>query len=387
MSKLKAAIGRTITQLLTSTRLQAWRRQRHARRRRGTPTVHFFYQHDDPYSPLLAACLPALQKKFAIQVVTHQVPPPDAAAAPELALLMDWSARDAQRLVDSLGLDLGQAPTPQAATPAQMAEGEALRKKLGHYLGATLYFEGEWYWGTDRLHYLEQRLVEAGLLNAGQSAAPQFAPPPLQLKSLPKPAADKRPVIHFYCSLRSPYTYIAARRARELASHYGAELRLRFVLPMVMRGLPVPWPKRLYIMRDTKREADRLGLPFGKIVDPVGKPVEDGLALLHAAIAKGQGSALLEAFLEGVFANGVDSGSAHGLESIGLQAGLTPAEQAKALQDESWRAVAEANRADMLARGIWGVPSFRVDEGATLWGQDRLWMIEQDLLKAMKLEA
>lgn len=381
MSKAKAAIARTITQLLTSNRLQALRRRRHALLRKRA-TVHFFYQHDDPYSPLLAACMPLLQQKFDIDIVTHPVPPPDAAAAPELQLLMDWSQRDAERLEHSLRIDLSQTPTMQAPSEKQMAEGQSLRAKLGHYLGATLYFEGEWYWGTDRLHYLEQRLVEAGLLRAGQDAAPQFAPPPLQWKKLPKPTHP--PVIHFYCSLRSPYTYIAARRVRELAEHYGAELRLRFVLPMVMRGLPVPWPKRLYIMRDTKREADRLGLPFGTIVDPVGKPVEDGLALLHAAIAKGQGSALLEAFLEGVFAKGVDAGSAHGLESIGLQAGLSPSEQAKALQDNGWRAVAEANRADMLSRGIWGVPSFRVNDMPLLWGQDRLWMIEQDLLKAME---
>ena len=152
---------------------------------------------------------------------------------------------------------------------------------------------------------------------------------------------------------------------------------------MVMRGLPVPWPKRLYILRDTKREADRLGIPFGKVVDPVGKPVEDGLALLHAAITQGKGSALLEAFLEGVFANGVDAGSAFGLEGIGVRAGLTARDMAAALKDDSWRAVAEANRADMLARGIWGVPSFRVNDLPVLWGQDRLWMLEEDLAAAM----
>ena len=40
--------------------------------------------------------------------------------------------------------------------------------------------------------------------------------------------------------------------------------------------------------------------------------------------------------------------------------------------------------ADMLARGIWGVPSFRVDESPLLWGQDRLWMLEEDLIAALR---
>lgn len=36
----------------------------------------------------------------------------------------------------------------------------------------------------------------------------------------------------------------------------------------------------------------------------------------------------------------------------------------------------------MLTAGLWGVPSFRVDGGATHWGQDRLWAVEDDLRAA-----
>jgi 2-hydroxychromene-2-carboxylate isomerase len=46
--------------------------------------------------------------------------------------------------------------------------------------------------------------------------------------------------------------------------------------------------------------------------------------------------------------------------------------------------VAEANRTDMLERGLWGVPSFRVNDGPAIWGQDRLWMVEQDLIAALQ---
>jgi 2-hydroxychromene-2-carboxylate isomerase len=191
-------------------------------------------------------------------------------------------------------------------------------------------------------------------------------------------------VIHFYCSFRSPYTYLAAAQVRRLAEHYGAELRLRFVLPMVMRGLPVPLAKRLYIMHDNKREASRLGLPFGCVVDPVGEPTERGLALLHKAIGQGEGPALTESFLQGVFADGIDAGSDAGLLLIAKRAGLSADDVAAALADSGWRAVAEANRADLFARGLWGVPSFRLDERAAIWGQDRLWMLEQDLIRALQ---
>jgi 2-hydroxychromene-2-carboxylate isomerase len=354
------------------------------------PTLHYFHQNDDPYSQLLAGCLPTIQARYAVSIVSHAVPPPDAAAAPDLERLKAWSLRDADRLASAVpGLAPLDASLLQNVAPSAtaLAEGAVLRKKLGHYLGGTLYFEGEWYWGVDRLHYLEARLAEAGLRVAvrDEDATLAFIFPPRELKLQPiRAMALPRPVIHFYCSLRSPYTYLAARRVRELATHYGAELRLRFVLPMVMRGLPVPLPKRLYILRDTKREADRLGQPFGTVVDPVGKPVENGLALLHAAVQTGRGSAFLESFLTGVFAQGIDASSPRGLNQIAGRACLSPAEIETSLGNESWRAVAEKNRSDMLARGIWGVPSFRVDESPLLWGQDRLWMLEEDLIAALR---
>jgi 2-hydroxychromene-2-carboxylate isomerase len=41
--------------------------------------------------------------------------------------------------------------------------------------------------------------------------------------------------------------------------------------------------------------------------------------------------------------------------------------------------VAEANREELFGLGLWGVPSFRVNGNDAHWGQDRLWVIEQEL--------
>jgi hypothetical protein len=48
-------------------------------------------------------------------------------------------------------------------------------------------------------------------------------------------------------------------------------------------------------------------------------------------------------------------------------------------EEGSWRDVAEANREELFALGLWGVPSFRVNSNEPHWGQDRLWVIEQEL--------
>ena len=348
-------------------------------------TVHYFHQADDPYSQLAATQLDELRSRYPIRLATHVVPPPDRAAAPQAEALREWSRRDAARWAQYFGLAPPE-PDRHAAdrmlscrgSSSALESGAALRRKLGHYLGGMFHFEGEWYWGLDRLHYLESRL--AADLQRERTQRPLFLPPTLQFA--PAARTAPAPTLDFFCSLRSPYTWLATPRVRALARHYGATLRLRFVLPMVMRGLPVPLAKRLYILKDTKREALRLGLPFGDVADPVGSPTERGLAVLHHAIQEGCGEEFLESFLRGVFAEGVDAGSRRGLERIGLRAGMTAAGLDDALADHSWRGVADGHREDLLAAGLWGVPSFRVNGLPALWGLVRLWMVEQDLRDA-----
>ena len=390
-------VGRQFTRALTSTTLRDARRRVHALRRTLTGAearVQYFHQPDDPYSALAAAALPALEARHRIRIETRAVPPPDRAAAPDMERLRDWSRRDARRLAEQFGLAPRPSPPDGLATdPPALRRGDALRTRLGHYLGAMFHFEGEWYWGVDRLHLLDARLRAQGLSRDGAEAPPLMPPPELRWLQPPPTVRGARPVIHFYCSLRSPYTFLAVDRVRRLAAHYGAALQLRMVLPMVMRGLPVPWPKRRYILLDAKREAERLGMPFGCVADPVGTPTERGLALVQHALAIDErdgrddsrgGMAVAESFLRGVFAEGIDAGSRKGLLRIAARGGLDAAAVDAALADDAWRAVAETNRLDLLSRGLWGVPSFRIDELPALWGQDRLWMLEEDLITALE---
>jgi 2-hydroxychromene-2-carboxylate isomerase len=305
------------------------------------------------------------------------------AAEAALAAALDAGTFVAQAASISAGLwQPGAQAAPASATPQRVAEckaqGDALRKRAGHYLGGTFYYAGEWYWGLDRLHFLEERLRDEGLCR--NPSAPLIAPVhEVALAPLAGPRAAPGTTLDYFLSFRSPYTYLALPRVRALAAHHGAELRLRFVLPMVMRGLPVPVEKRLYIVSDVAREAQRLGMAFGNAVDPVGKPVERGYALLNRAIAAGKGIEFAASFLQGVWADGLDAGSDAGLNAIAARAGFDAAWVQAALPDTGWQAVAAANREDLLAQELWGVPSFRVNDLPGHWGQDRLWVIEQEL--------
>lgn len=420
---------------LSNTRLlKARAKAERSRIAQGEPhRVYYFHQVDDPYSALLASRLPALLARYDIALSVHVVGPPAESAAPDRARLVAYSRTDAQRLAQhhglafadpgaqpsvlaqaratrvlvaaaeqgqfvqvadavcaalwaSTGADQPLQPTPTPwpeASPdqvqAHLAAANALRQKLGHYLGATLYYAGEWTWGIDRLHHLERRLQDLGAQRPGVTGV-LFPPAP----DLSEPVAlIDPPPIDFFFSLRSPYSAIVAQRIFDLGRLTGAEVRLRYVLPMVMRGLPVPREKRRYISLDAAREARWRGVPFGRVNDPVGRPVERGLSLMPLAERMGLGQAYVSSFMHGVWAEGLDAGSDRGLKRMAERAGLAWHEAQQAMQDDAWRQTAEANRAEMLALGLWGVPSFRVGDTA-VWGQDRLWAIQDALLHPEK---
>jgi 2-hydroxychromene-2-carboxylate isomerase len=430
---LRAVIGPMVALSITSSRRRDARRRRFeaARVREGLPhEVLYFHQVDDPYSALTARKLPEIAARYGIRITPYLVPPPPDWAAPERARLEAFSRRDAALIAPAWGLEFdsptapagpdiasgqaillaaietgrfleaapvvsralwnGQSLGPAAetfgkgtpeATRAALEAGERLRSRLGHYLGATLSHAGEWYWGLDRLGDLEVRLQALGC-GEGAPGGLIAGRPEVRLVETARTPDQATPALEMFLSFRSPYTWLAIDRARALAGHYGVALQLRPVLPMVMRGLPVPAAKRDYILRDCMREAERLGLPFGRVADPVGRPVERGLAILHGAADTGRAAEFASSFLRGVFAEGVDAGSDRGLRRLVERAGLDWRQARRWMANEDWRVVVEENRQAMFAEDLWGVPSFRFGQLAT-WGQDRLWLVEDAIIESL----
>jgi 2-hydroxychromene-2-carboxylate isomerase len=131
---------------------------------------------------------------------------------------------------------------------------------------------------------------------------------------------------------------------------------------------------------DNVREAARVNIAFGPIVDPVGAGAERALAVLHQAIPLGLGEKFAEAALRGCWSRGIDLASNSGLTKVAVEAGISRDVVAKSLADSSWRDQVDANRQQLFDAGLWGVPSFRVNGKPAHWGQDRIWLLEQDLL-------
>ncbi len=417
---LKSAIFSNVTAKLTSERRLEASRVRAERKRVRAGSGHvleYFHQVDDPYSHLAAQALLEVSRRYSVEIRPYLVGLPADWAAPEREKLVKYARLDAARLSRVSGLSFadpgsqpdtgkvyraaaflagtigdhdwleravaagealwtgGDIPEPGSNGPQPAWEqGEARRDSLGHFMSAMIHYAGEWYWGVDRLHYLEARLMSLGASRPGMPDVLAFLPPVSPSSEMRRTGAE----LHWYLSFRSPYTYIAAERIKAMAETYGAELRLRFVLPMVMRGLPVPRMKQVYFMLDAAREAKRAGVPFGRIADPVGKPVERGYSLIPWAREQERGMDFVLSFMRAVWSEGVDAGSDRGMRRIVERAGLDWTRARDIIGNEDWRQEAEANRAEMMQLGLWGVPCVRVGETAA-WGQDRLWVAEAAL--------
>ncbi|HET9620857.1 MAG TPA: DsbA family protein, partial [Kofleriaceae bacterium] len=250
-------------------------------------------------------------------------------------------------------------------------------RKAGHYQGAMVHYNGTWYWGIDRLPYLEAALAA----DLGVQAAPVVQPRPedergpLAIQEKANDKNDGKPLTcELWYSFRSPYSYLALETIEAVLAPYGVPLVLKPVQPMVARGLPVPQVKRMYIVRDAKREAERLGVAFGEICDPLGKGVDHCLAIAHWAARQGVAAelAFARSALRGIWAEARDVAEYVDLKLIVERAGLSWADARAAIEaPEAAMKAAASNAADLAVYGLWGVPSVRCGDFIA-WGQDRL---------------
>jgi 2-hydroxychromene-2-carboxylate isomerase len=188
--------------------------------------------------------------------------------------------------------------------------------------------------------------------------------------------------LDFFFSFRSPYSYLAAPRAFALAERHDVEVAFHGVMPMAMRGQAVPLAKRLHTLRDTRREADRLGMPFGRVHDPIGDGATRCLLVSEHAKDAGRVREFVLGVSRAIWAEATDVARDERLRPVCERAGLDWEACREALADPAMRARVDANTARLAALGHWGVPVF-VLRGEVYWGQDRIEDIEQALRAAV----
>lgn len=427
---VRQALRSKLFRLVFSERAQSARRWFAEKRRRlaGEPhVVSAFLELDDPYSYLLSQYLPELAKAYDIELRCYLTQARGDAYRPQAEMLAQYAEQDCERLAAELGvpfLDKGQAPPVEhrralidalagnGDSPASVddilqalelywrGDTEAVARRvsgvessgtgdqmlaanqerltsLGHYNSAMLHYGGEWYWGVDRLHYLTDRLGSLGARRESSSSARLASIQQVMRVALPvapPSAASELPPLEYFHSFRSPYSYLLLGRALKIADSFGLELRIKPVLPMVMRGMQVPRSKLRYIALDSSREARRLGVPFGNFSDPLGAGTNRCLAVFVYALGQKRERDFLVSAGEAIWARAINVATDKGMRKVTARSGLFWPDVLAAMDDDAWRPIAEDNRAAMMELGSWGVPTMRIGE-FTVWGQDRDWLL------------
>ena len=406
------------------------RRRLFEARRKLTASRHVvsaYLQIDDPYSYLLSLYLPSLASHYDVELRVYfsQALGDEFQPAPDM--LAGYAVNDCARLARELGvpfLDKGGLPPTEhrvglsdavasafgnddfqasffealsaywrgdTAATAQISEESAkqgsartaiavaqkLLRRRGHYNSAMLHYAGEWYWGVDRLHYLTDRLDALGATSSDSPSrelasirqATQFS-----LPVTPPAAAQDLPAIEIFHSPRSPYSYLGLKRTFDIADAFGIDVKIKPVMPMVMRGMKVPTTKLRYIAEDSIREARRHDIPFGRWCDPVGAGAERFMAVFRYAESERKARDFVLAAAVGIWAEAIDIATDKGMRKITARCGLFWPDVEAAMNNDDWRADISGNRETLMNTGSWGVPTIRMGD-FVVWGQDRDWML------------
>ena len=416
--------------LLNEVRLKAEKKRQEENR---PHEVLYFHKVDDPYSHLTIQYIEKLKSSFDIILTPVLVGDEDPKSIHEPSLYSVYCLEDAKRIAPFYGIELSADSYPkndlidkansilsvvedkdfsevgsivsdalwhdnetaldelakkynatEDVVKSKIEWGNKLRNDKGYYFGSAFYYEKELYWSVDRIHHLEDRLTELGIkkeLINEPICAPEITAPSI-LRS------DRSVQLSYYPSLNSPYTYVSAKRVRELREDYPINLITKPVLPMLMRNMTIPAFKGKYIISDAAREGRKNDYAMGKIYSPIGKPARRAYSLFPIVDEAGKGFEYIDDLLYASFHEGINIGEEDYLKSLIDKLELNWSEIKKSLGTKQWKKVLDDNLKDMYEGNCWGVPSFKItdSDGSNpyyVWGQDRMWLLKEEINKRL----
>ena len=416
--------------LLNEVRLKAEKKRQEENR---PHEVLYFHKVDDPYSHLTIQYIEKLKSSFDIILTPVLVGEEDPKSIHEPSLYSVYCLEDAKRIAPFYGIELSADSYPkndlidkansilsvvedkdfsevgsivsdalwhdnetaldelakkynatEDVVKTKIELGNKLRNDKGYYFGSAFYYEKELYWSVDRIHHLEDRLTELGIkkeLINEPICAPEITAPSI-LRS------DRSVQLSYYPSLNSPYTYVSAKRVRELREDYPINLITKPVLPMLMRNMTIPAFKGKYIISDAAREGRKNDYAMGKIYSPIGKPARRAYSLFPIVDEAGKGFEYIDDLLYASFHEGINIGEEDYLKSLIDKLELNWSEIKRSLGTKQWKKVLDDNLKDMYEGNCWGVPSFKItdSDGSNpyyVWGQDRMWLLKEEINKRL----
>ena len=396
--------------------------------------VLYFHKVDDPYSHLTLQCIEELKASYDISFKAILVGEENPETVHEASLYSSYCLEDVKRIApfydiafpgksypskemiykansiltavnknkfseiaikvsfalwsgneDAIDALCSAFPSSQDEVSEKILLGNQTRDEKGYYFGSAFYYEKELYWGLDRVNYLEERLTELGLKRTLDDKPVCI----LKLKAPDQFNSSKKVNLTYYPSLNSPYTHVSTKRVKELGQESSINLITKPVLPMLMRGMIIPSYKGKYIISDAAREGRKHKHEIKSIYSPIGFPARKAYSLFPAIDKAGKGFEYIQELLNASFQDGINIGSNDYLQSVVIKLDLDWNDIKKNFKSDAWKQDLDNNLKEMYEGNCWGVPSFKItnEDGSDpyyVWGQDRMWLIKEEINKRIK---
>jgi 2-hydroxychromene-2-carboxylate isomerase len=196
------------------------------------------------------------------------------------------------------------------------------------------------------------------------------------------------PVITYYMTVNSPWTYLGSTRFAEIARRQGYSVDIKPAkfgeVFAKTGGFPLPKrspERRAYRLMDMKRWRDHLKIPVN--VEPKYFPSNEvpGTRLVLAAKLAGKDAhALATEIGKALWEKEQDIGTDAVLAECAKLVDLDAAAIRKAgPSDAELDALHDTFTAEAISRGVFGAPSYVLESGEIFWGQDRLEFLDRAL--------
>ncbi|KAK5045968.1 hypothetical protein LTR84_008754 [Exophiala bonariae] len=207
----------------------------------------------------------------------------------------------------------------------------------------------------------------------------------------------RRPVIEYYFSFISLWSYVGSRRLQQLVRERNAQIIYKPINIMdifsISGGLPVKQraaQRQAYRLVEMERWTKLRGLPI--VQHPKFYPADPSLAhrvLLAAIDDLGHDSEHVHEFarkgLETVWANEADIADEKTIVDVAKGSGLDGERYLKsALADEKLSKQEQSLNEEAVAKQVFGAPFFFY-KGEPFWGQDRIEMLDEAIKSGREL--
>jgi 2-hydroxychromene-2-carboxylate isomerase len=231
-------------------------------------------------------------------------------------------------------------------------------------------------WGQDRMDWVSAVL-------AGWD--PEAGPPPGGPRPLRVAQGFRSPkALDCYVDVASPFAYLGLTQLPALAAATGVTPRVHpILLGALFRDIgqvdvpmfAMPAPKQRYVGREMQRWARWWGVPF----DMPNKFPQRTVTAQRLILLAGEGAVRLAIALgRAMWAEQRDLEDADTLRGVLADCGL-PREWVERTQEPAVKQQLVDETAAARAKGVFGVPTWIVDDTHLFWGQDRLELVMRAL--------